>query len=122
MYPMSSSISSRSAHAKPWGGYLVHNIVASGQYRYLHVAVEIAGSERRLVSLLAHELQHAVEVAQTPNARDEEGLARMFSRLAVKFGCGGTNCLETQAAKDVEHLVNQELAPPPISSTRRLRR
>jgi hypothetical protein len=91
------------------GGYLAHNIVAQGGYRYLHVAVETQGAERRLVSLLAHELQHAVEVAQTPDARDEESLQRMFARLAVKFGCAGTSCSETQAAKDVEGIVLEEL-------------
>jgi hypothetical protein len=91
------------------GGYLAHNIVAQGEYRYLHVVVEISGSQRRLVSLLAHELQHAVEVAQTPDARDAESLERMFSRLAIKFGCGGTTCYETQAAKDVEYTVLEEL-------------
>jgi hypothetical protein len=93
------------------GGHLAHNIVAQGQYRYLHIAVEIAGSERRLVSLLAHEPHHAVEVAQAPDAHDAESLERLFSRLAMKFGCsGGTTCFETQAAKDVESIVKEELA------------
>ena len=92
------------------GGYLAHNVVARGGYRYLHIAVETQGAERRLVSLLAHELQHAVEVAQTPDAQDEESLQRMFARLAVKFGCGGTTCSETQAAKDVEYIVREEFA------------
>jgi hypothetical protein len=41
----------------------------------------------------------------------------MFSRLAVKFGCGGTSCSETQAAKDIEHIVNEELgASPPLTA------
>src|SRR5438876_7440944 len=53
-------------------GYLAHSIVVQGQYRYLHAAVETAGAERRLVSLLAHESQHAVEVAQNPDVRDAE--------------------------------------------------
>jgi hypothetical protein len=92
------------------GGYLAHNIVSQGQYRYLRIAIDIAGSERRLVSLLAHELQHAVEVAQAPDARDSESLDRLFSRLAITFGCGGTSCFETQAAKDVERRVTKELS------------
>jgi hypothetical protein len=100
------------------GGYLAHNIVAQGHYRYLHIAVETAGSRHRLVSLLAHELEHAVEVAQTPDARDAESLARMFSRLAVAFGCGGTTCYETQAAKDVEYTVGEELKARPTPTHR----
>ena len=98
------------------GGYLAHNIVAQGQYRYLHISVEIGGAEHRLVSLLAHELQHAVEVALTPDARDAAGLERMANRLAIAFGCGGTTCFETQAAKDVEFIVRQEFASPPFRS------
>ena len=94
---------------KGLGGYLAHNVIAQGDHRYLHIAVETQGSQRRLVSLLAHELQHAVEVAQAPDARDAESLQRTFSRLAIKFGCGGTTCYETQAAKDVEYDVSEEL-------------
>jgi hypothetical protein len=90
------------------GGYLAHNVVTNGGYRYLHVSVATRGSMRRVVALLAHELQHAVEVAQDPDARNPEELERLFSRLAVNFGCGSTTCYETQAAKDVEHAVSEE--------------
>jgi hypothetical protein len=91
------------------GGYLAHQIVARGGHRYLHVAVETKGAQDRLVALLAHELQHAVEVARAPEAVDTESLKQLFDRLAVRFGCGGTTCSETQAARDVEHVVGQEL-------------
>lgn len=92
------------------GGYLAHNIVAGGGYRYLRIAVETQGSRRRLVALLAHELQHAVEVAQAPAARDAVSLERTFSQLAVAYGCGSTTCYETQAAKDLEYIVSAEIA------------
>lgn len=91
------------------GGYLAHNIVSAGGSRYLHIAVEIQGATGRLIPLLAHELQHAVEVARDPTARDAQSVERLFSRLAISFGCGGTACSETQAAKDVEASVGAEL-------------
>lgn len=91
------------------GGYLAHHIVAQGNYRYLRIAVDTQGSQGRLVPLLAHELQHAVEIAQAPQVRDAATLEQLFVQLAVKFGCGGTTCYETQAAKDVEHIVSDEL-------------
>jgi hypothetical protein len=91
------------------GGYLAHQVVARGGYRYLRIAIETKGAEGRLVPLLAHELEHAVEVAQSPEALDADSLQRVFTQLAVKFGCGGTTCSETQAAKDVEHMVSEEL-------------
>jgi hypothetical protein len=59
--------------------------------------------------LLAHELQHAIEVAHDPEARDVQSLEQLFTRLAITFGCGGSTCSETQAAKDVEARVSDEL-------------
>ena len=64
------------------GGYLAHNITVAGAYRYLHVAIETTGAKDRLIPLLAHELQHAVEVAQAPEAVDAESLGRLSERLA----------------------------------------
>src|SRR5580765_7193432 len=51
------------------GGFLSHQMIARGVFRYLRIAVKMQGAEGRLVPLLAHELQHAVEVAQSPDAR-----------------------------------------------------
>jgi hypothetical protein len=105
---------------RPLRGYLSHNIIARGQYRYLRIAVEIAGSERRLVPLLAHELQHAVEVAHAREVRDPESLERFFKRLAIGFGCGLSTCFETRAAMSVEYIVEEELsARSPNPSTGR---
>jgi len=91
------------------GAYLAHQIISRGGYRYLQIAVPILGSETRLVTLIAHELQHAVEVAQAPDAIDSASMEQLFDRLAVRFGCDGSTCSETQAAKDVEHAVGEEL-------------
>jgi PadR family transcriptional regulator len=90
-------------------GYLTHNIVAAGGFRYLHVAIVTQGAEDRLIAVLAHELQHAVEVVHAPEVRDPESLAKMFSRVAIPFGCDGSTCYETQASKEVEYAVRDEL-------------
>jgi hypothetical protein len=66
-------------------GYLANQIVAEGD-RYMRIAIETSGSQNRLVRLLAHELQHAVEVAQAPEARDEASLRRALASLAVRSG------------------------------------
>jgi len=91
------------------GGYLSHSIVTAGGRRYLHIAVDLRGGDIRLVSLLAHELQHAVEVSQDSDARDAKGVARLFARLASKQGCGSSNCEETEAALEVQAAVDAEL-------------
>jgi hypothetical protein len=92
------------------GGYLAHTIVVAGGQRYVHIAIDNLGAKRRLISLFAHELQHAVEVAQHPDVRDAQAMEQLFNQLAIKFGCDGTTCSETKAAKHVEAIVRQELA------------
>jgi hypothetical protein len=91
------------------GAYLSHNVVSAGGQRYLHIAVDLHGGDIRLVSLLAHELQHAVEVSQDPDARDSAAVARLFERLASTRGCGISNCEETEAALSVQAAVDAEL-------------
>jgi hypothetical protein len=90
-------------------GLLANDVVLAGEYRVLHIGIEMRGAQRGLVPLLAHELQHAIEVAGDPNARDASSVERLFRRLDLRFGCGETNCSETQAAKDVEAIVSAEL-------------
>ena len=50
------------------GGYLAHNVTVGDAFRYLHVTIVTHGAENRLISVFAHELQPAVEVAQVPDA------------------------------------------------------
>ena len=99
------------------GGYLFHDVGGRGEWRYLRIAVDFQGAPNRVIALLAHELQHAVEVAQAPEARDGESLEKMFSHLAIP-GCGGSTCYETQASKDVEYAVGDELRAAPRQSRR----
>jgi DNA-binding PadR family transcriptional regulator len=91
------------------GGYLAHTVTAGGAFRYLRVKIVTQGAENQRISVLAHELQHAVEVAQAPEARDAESLANVFRRLAVQFGCVSRTCYETRTSRDVEHAVYDEL-------------
>lgn len=91
------------------GGFLVHRVVTAGGVRYLRVEIEPAGADGRIVPVLAHELQHAVEVAQSPQVRDGDSMERMFDQMSVSFACDGTGCSETQAAMNVEVAVRQEM-------------
>lgn len=53
----------------------------AGGVRYLNVRVAWDRPPRRLVSTLAHELQHAVEIADTPDVIDEDTLALAYTRF-----------------------------------------
>lgn len=99
------------------GGYLSHHVVSRGGYRYLRIAIETQGSHGRLVPLLAHELQHAIEIAQSPEARDANRLQLVFAGLNV--GCGSMSCYETRAAIAVQADVDRELKDPKASGVER---
>jgi hypothetical protein len=58
-----------------------------------------------LTALLAHELQHAQEVATAPEIRDERSFQRSFASRGWKHGAG----FETEAARTVAAVVTAEL-------------
>jgi hypothetical protein len=85
---------------------------AAGHARYLRIEVGWQGSEARSIASLGHELQHAVEVADAPEIRDEASFGREFARIgypssAVQFG---EDRYDTRAAVDAGFRVWQELA------------
>jgi hypothetical protein len=90
-------------------GYLPHRVVVAEPFRYLHVMVGFFGADDRIIAVIAHELQHAVEVADAPEVRDDRSLRLLFSRSHINFHCG-EDCFETDAAIDVQYKVTGELA------------
>jgi hypothetical protein len=52
---------SRQVHRESLDAYLIHHVVDQGGHRYLRIGLGARGAEKRLISILAHELQHAVE-------------------------------------------------------------
>ena len=90
-------------------GFLSHRVVDAGGRRYMQIEMEFRGDSVRILSLLAHELQHAVEVSQDPEARDLKAVDRLFARIASTRGCGANDCVETEAAVHVQDAVEAEL-------------
>jgi hypothetical protein len=87
-------------------------ITASGSWRYLSIEVSDRLSKVELLALLAHELQHAVEIADAPDVVDEASLVAMYHRLGADTGrTPGTDGIwfETQAAIDTGRRVLTEL-------------
>jgi AcrR family transcriptional regulator len=89
-------------------GYLAHRVIVAGEMRYLRIAVSTHGGSDRLMSVVAHELQHAIEVAEAPDVRDDTSLVRLFERSTIARACGG-DCYETKAALEVQEAVLTEL-------------
>jgi hypothetical protein len=82
-------------------------VAASSGARFLRIAINVQTSPWDRLPLLAHELQHALEIADAPDVRDDAGLRRLYSKLGFS---GGIDRFETAAARDVERRVRMELA------------
>lgn len=52
--------------------------------RYLRVQVSREGTTNMQIAAIAHELQHAIEVAHAPEVRDEQSLERFYSRIGTR--------------------------------------
>jgi hypothetical protein len=75
--------------------------------RFLRIALNAHVAPWDRVAYLAHELQHAVEIATAADVRDDDGVRRLYARVGFVTG---PNQYETAAARDVERRVRVELA------------
>jgi hypothetical protein len=87
-------------------GALSHSFTTAGAYRVLHITVGAVQGDRPIY-LLAHELQHVVEVLEAPGVLTERDVDQLFERIGVRVFAGD---METQTALDVEHAVRSELS------------
>ena len=88
---------------------------ANASVRYVRVQILCQQSLETLVSIVAHELRHVVEIASTPGVVDDRSLARLF--VAIGF----TTCpwavreqFETIEALRVGEAVRRELMRPEV--------
>lgn len=85
----------------------VHYLGERNGDRYVRITVDrLAGARRKLCYLLAHELQHAVELADAPQARTPADVERLLTRIGHKWAEG----FETTGAVAVGRDVECELA------------
>ena len=92
-----------------FNGYLLNCLRVGGDYRYLRITVNPYRRDDRSISVVAHELQHAAEVAESPSTRSDESLRALFERLDSGTCSGFRGCTETQAALRAESMVLAEL-------------
>ena len=63
----------------------------------------------RSIAMIAHELQHAVEIANAPQVVDHQSLLRHYERIGTPTGW---QRYDTAAARTIETLVLAELTHP----------
>jgi hypothetical protein len=83
--------------------------------RYVIVEVRFHEQPSSQVATLAHEMQHAVEVAQAPSIHDSETMAQHYRSIGTAVGRHPL-IFETMAARAVAERVHRELSATSVRS------
>ena len=75
-------------------------------YRYVRIQLALRGSPKEAIVVLAHELRHAVEVADAVDVVDGAGLSRLYTKIGVRISA---NVYDTDAAQQTARTVRREL-------------
>jgi hypothetical protein len=78
---------------------------SAGGVRFLTIQINAGVEPNERLPLLAHELQHALEIAGARDVRTDADMKRLYQRIGLRVGVG---LYETAAARDVERRVRQE--------------
>jgi hypothetical protein len=86
-------------------------VSAAGGLRYVVVRLARLQSRAQQIAILAHELQHAVEIADTPAIVDGPSLAREYQRFgrANHWSAGEAVSFDTDAAVAMGQKVMAEI-------------
>jgi hypothetical protein len=74
--------------------------------RFLRIGINVRLPFVDLAPMLAHELQHAVEIAEHDEVTDDAGMRRLYLQIGR---ARGADRYETDAAREVEWIVRGEL-------------
>ena len=84
-------------------------MVSAGGLRYLVIRLKPA-RRSAAIAMLAHELQHAAEIADTPSIVDGQSLGREYERIGYRsHAAHGGLAFDTKAAVDTGRRVAEEL-------------
>lgn len=84
----------------------------TSQNRFVQIRIAHLGSKFKQIALMGHELQHALEVAQTPAIVDQASFHREYDRIGYVTGAGGVRgavTYETAEATAVTDRILREL-------------
>ena len=81
-------------------------VIAAPGVRFLRIGIRLGVPYNDLAPLLAHELQHALEIAEHGEVTDDDAVRRLYDRIGRPLG---RDRFESDAALDVERSVRAEL-------------
>jgi hypothetical protein len=82
-------------------------VAGPASQRYLRIQISGMARGNELIALVGHELQHALEVAASPDVRDEQSLIALYE--AIGHGKSGSHLYDTIAAQTAGRRVRTEL-------------
>ena len=86
--------------------------------RYVRVDMDCTLSPRRQIALLAHELQHALEIGERTDILDVEAMESLYEDIGFQsFDSGSHKSFETEAAMAVQRAVDDEMGMRPARTT-----
>lgn len=99
---------------------LPHAIAVAGDTRFIRIVVDPSENGAHEVALIAHELQHALEIARAPNIRAADDITALFRRIGRSPHCplGTQDCYETDAALAAGDAVLREVLASPRAPRR----
>jgi hypothetical protein len=81
-----------------------------GGRRYLRVRIDCRPALFDQIALIAHELQHAVEIADATDVVDERSMAKLYRRIGIASDVEGLeHGIDSAAAVETGHRVTAEL-------------
>ena len=92
-------------------GARLHFVTSVNGVRYVRVDVNCTLAPRRQIALLAHELQHALEIADRSDILDVEAMESLYEDIGFQtFEHGRHRSFETEAAMTHRRLWTRSLA------------
>ena len=82
-------------------------VTTTASHRFLRIVIGAMTPPYERGPLLAHELQHAVEIAREPDVRDDDGMRRLYLRIGEDRAARAS--FETAAARATGLRVRREL-------------
>lgn len=81
----------------------------AGEFRYLRASINTELNADLMISTLAHELQHAVEVIEDERVIDQRSLVELYKRIGRPSSSAVPSGWETVAAQEAGSRVRREL-------------
>lgn len=80
---------------------------SAGRERYLRIQLRATMQGNQMISVMAHELRHALELAEHPSVVDDAGMIALYRRIG--HPSHGSQGYDTEAANAVGRIVRDEL-------------